>query len=159
MKEPVRPKPACLDNLKHRVLLSAPPKTDVFSHTPRLKIEPIPELADSIETTVLETSVNLRYPNTPYDINVSVTRTWVGTNTLASAEPVCSVSMRGMNWDEKMTSVGSWKEGNWEPELGMIFSEGKMGFKDGFLKFIQFVKLSQEFLGEVHPGESSSSSS
>lgn len=153
MKEPVRPRPPWLDSLKQRVFLSAPPTKDVLSHTPRLRIEEIPYLKDRIDTTSLETSVRVQYQNMPYEINISVTRKWAGTQTCAGSTPVCTVSMRGVNWDEKMTSVGSWKQGNWEPELGGIFSEGDLGFRDGFVRFIQCVKHVQVILGEVHPGD------
>ena len=153
MKDPVRPSPLWLDDLKQRVFLSAPPTKDVLSHNPRLRIEAIPELKDRIDTTSLETSVRVRYPNTPYEIKVSVTRKWTGTKTRARLDPVCTVSMHGVSWDERMTSVGSWKQGNWEPKLGGVFSEGDQSFRDGFVNFIQCVKRLQVILGEVHSGD------
>lgn len=153
MRDPVRPSPPWLDNLKQRVFLSAPPANDVLSHNPRLRIEAIPELSNRIDTTSLETSVRVRYPKTPYEINVSVTRKWTGTNTGVRSDPVCTISMGGVSWDERMTSVGSWKQGSWEPELGGVFSEGEQGFRVGFVNFIQCVKRLQVVLGEVHLGE------
>lgn len=152
VKEPVRPKPAWLGDLRKQVDLSAPSNGNVFSQNPTLRLGTIPELEGSIETTVLETSVSVQYPNTPYDITVGVTRTWLGTNTTARADPFCTISIRGIDWDERMTSVGSWKQGNWEPELGMIFAQGQQSFREGFVEFIQCVIRSQIILDEMHPG-------
>ena len=149
MQEPVRPKPAWLDKLEHRVLLTAPPDKNVFLHDPRLRIDAIPELGGRVETTMLETSVSVRYPNTPYEAIVSATRAWSGTETGGKSDSVCTVSMRGISWDERMTSVGSWKQGNWEPELGAIFSDGELSFREGFVNFIRFVKRLQTMLGEL----------
>ena len=61
--------------------------------------------------------------------------------------------MRGVSWDERMTSMGSWKQGNWEPELAGVFSEGEKSFRDGLVNFVQCVKRLQGILGEVHPGD------
>lgn len=153
MRDPVRPSPPWLDNLKQRVFLSAPPTKDVLSHNPTLRIAAIPEIRGSIDNTTLETSVRVRYPDTPYEINVSVTRKWSGTKTGIRSEPECTVSMRGVSWDERMTSAGTSKQGNGGPELEGVFSEGEEGFRDGFVNFIRCVKRLQVVLGEVHPGD------
>lgn len=133
--------------------MSFTPETDVFSREPRLSIHANPELAGSIETTILETTVRVRCPNTSYDINISATRTWTGTNTGVKSDPVCTVSICGTNWDERLTSVGSLTQGNWEPELEVVFLEGEATFKAGFVKLIQLVKYLQAILGEIHPGD------
>lgn len=149
MKEPVRPKPAWLDDLKYRVSLAAPSK-DASLQNPRLQIGVVPELEGNVET-MLETSVSVLFPNTPYEIVVSATRRWPGTNTSAISDPVCTVSMRGIDWDESMTSVGGWKQDSWKPELDKIFSRGESSFKDGFIRFIQCVIRLQTILGEMTP--------
>ena len=133
--------------------LSAPPREDVFLQPTSLEIKPIQELVDSVQTTTLETSVNVRYPNTPYDISVSVTRTWRGMKTNVHSDPMCTISMRGINWDEGMTPVVAGKQ----LELGKILAQGEQSFRDGFVKFIQCVKHLQMILGEVHPGDPTSS--
>ncbi|MBE3042060.1 hypothetical protein IMZ48_05655 [Candidatus Bathyarchaeota archaeon] len=53
-----------------------------------------------------------------------------------------------------MTAVGAGKQ----LELGKILAQGEHSFRDGFVKFIQCVKHLQMILGEVHPGDPTSSS-
>lgn len=149
MKEPVRPKPAWLDDLKYRVSLAAPSK-DASSRNPRLQIGVIPELEGIVET-MLETSVNVLYPNTPYEIIVSATRRWPQMNTSAISVPACTVSMRATNWDESMAFSGVWKQDSWKLEIDKIFSRGGSSFQDGFIRFVQCVIRLQTTLGEMTP--------
>lgn len=149
MKEPVRPKPAWLDDLKYRVSLAAPSK-DASSRNPRLQIEVTPELEGIVET-ILETSVNVQYPNTSYEIIVNATRRWPGTNTSATSNPVCTVSMRATNWDENMAFSGGWKQDSWKLEIDKVFSRGGSSFQDGFIRFVQCVICLQTILDEMTP--------
>ncbi len=117
---------------------------------PKLKIGVIPELEGTVET-MLETSVNIPFSNTPYEIVVSATRRWPGTNTSATSDPVCTVSMRGIDWDGSMTSASEWRQDSWEPELDRVFSNGELSFRDGFTGFIQSAIRLQMILDEMTP--------
>ena len=117
---------------------------------PKLQIGVIPELEGTVET-MLETSVNVPFLNTPYEIIVSTTRRWPGTNTSATSDPVCTVSMRGIDWDGSMTSENEWRQDSWEPELDKIFSNGESSFRDGFTSFIQSAIRLQMILDEMTP--------
>ena len=154
MNEPVRPKPAWLDDIKHCVSLVALSKDSPLQN-PKLQIGVIPGLEGIVEI-MLETSVNVPFPNTPYEIIVSATRGWPGTNTSITSDPVCTVSMRGIDWDGSMTSAREWKQDSWEPELDKILSNGEPSFRDGFTSFIQSAIRLQTILDEMTPMSTSS---
>lgn len=116
----------------------------------KLQIGVIPELESTVET-MLETSVNVPFLDTPYEIIVSATRRWPGTNTSGISDPVCTVSMRSIDSDGSMTSASEWRQDSWEPELDKIFSNGESSFRDGFTSFIQSAIRLQTILDEMTP--------
>ena len=100
--------------------------------------------------TAVERVVMRIFKDTAYVVEVTVYRTWLGSDTTGAHTASCGVSMYNIDWDTNMNSLEDIRSRrNWSPSLKEFFpASSRDSLQDGFDSFLDRVRTISTIVGQ-----------
>ncbi|PNY23407.1 Uncharacterized protein TCAP_06651 [Tolypocladium capitatum] len=103
---------------------------------------------DTVDETLLKTSILVPFKDTPFIVEISVTQAWSGLKTSTTPETWWGVEFYGQHWDEAINHVcPGERRKDWGPGLQDIWLGYSPSLEERFMEFLDHVLEIQSTLG------------
>ena len=141
--------PPGFNTVQRRVIVSANDirEPDLDFRFPSVSISGLKELENHIANTRIKSSVILQYKDTPYSLEISVTKTWKRAQTAADPDLTWGIELYAIHWEESINYINpSTRRKDWGEDLENIWPGSDSSLEIRFGAFIRTILEVQSVL-------------
>lgn len=115
---------------------------------PRLQIDQPGQMGSSVAETRLQVTATVPYQESPWAVEISITRVWKGLNTTVEPEVHWGIQAYGVHWEDAINCVEvGGRRKDWGADLEFMWPGDSLN--EGFKNFVESIVMIQRGLDEV----------